>query len=298
MASSGATTTTSTAVAAPSTSSTTVATTTKSATSTPGTTGTKATAKKSKKQVTIPIPPAVLWMRDNLLVPIGAVIQHQASWVERNLWSPTEHFVRTEASHQEYLVKSVYNRQPRHVGHFLFRLIHSLSWIPRYLFELGAHLLNVATTILVQLVDLAFALTFRALSAFPWASSLFFGLVAALPTIPYDFWVHKDDARSAVLSGVLVAAWFLWMSHLYLNKPQRWLGYTRMEFFPWLSVADLLYGPYIPLAVGVWAFVRFRKDLLTLGDLHTIHVEKQPIYFVRTPPGQEEIRMYGKVVDL
>ncbi|ETS78302.1 hypothetical protein PFICI_10364 [Pestalotiopsis fici W106-1] len=271
MASRGATGTTSTAAGgttvAPSTSTT---STTTSTTSTTDATKTKATTKKTKKterEKPVPLPPAVLW-------------------AQKNLWKPTENFVRTEASHQEYLVKSVYNRQPRYVGHFLFRLIHSASWIPRYIFELVCLLLSVTTTFIVQLIDLVFTVGFRGLFAFPWASTLFFGLVVGLPTIPYEFWL-QDDVQNAVLSGVLVAAWFLWMSHLYMNRPERWLGYTRLEFFPWLSGEELLNGPYVMLAIAVAVFVHFRKDLLTL-DTRTIHVEKQPIHFQEPPPVEEE----------
>ncbi|KAI4598299.1 hypothetical protein KJ359_003183 [Pestalotiopsis sp. 9143b] len=227
-----------------------------------------------------------------LAPPPSPVVQ----WTKKNIWNPTSHLIRAEASHQEYIVRSVYQRQPRHVGHFLFKLLESLDWIPRYVFDWACFLLHTATVFAVQVVDLVIAATFRALWAFPWASTLFFGMVAALPSIPYAYWVD-GDVQKAVLFGLLYAAWFLRMSHLYINKPERWLGYTQWQYFPWLNLRDFLWGPYVLLAAAAYIFVHFEKHPVhePLFDF-TYHGVQRPVVITRHPV-QEPIVINDLLLD-
>ncbi|KAI0175121.1 hypothetical protein BJ166DRAFT_493609 [Pestalotiopsis sp. NC0098] len=241
--------------------------------------GSETDGTKGKKRKPLKYKSAKNKVHSKLAPPPNPVVQ----WTKKNIWNPTSHLIRTEASHQEYIVRSVYQRQPRHVGHFLFKLIESLDWIPRYVFDWACFLLHTTTVFAVQVVDLAVASTFRALWAFPWASTLFFALVAALPSIPYAYWVD-GDVQKAVLFGLLYAAWFLRMSHLYIDKPERWLGYTQWQYFPWLNFRDLLWGPYVLLAAAAYVFVHFEKHPVhePLFD-YNYHSVRRPVVTAREP---------------
>ncbi|KAK6083417.1 hypothetical protein SCUP234_03767 [Seiridium cupressi] len=188
---------------------------------------------------------------------------HIKDWLYKQVGEPFEEISRIETATYGYFFKRIYDRQPRYVGHFLFKLISNVDWIPRFFFEWACFLIKAATTSAVQLIDIFFVLAFGGLWEFPWASTLYYAFIVILATIPYSMYTTEDHAYSPILWVSLYAAWFTRMTYVYINRPETWIGYTRNSHFPWLTLGDVATGPYWLLAAAIAVFVHFERNPIT-----------------------------------
>lgn len=179
-------------------------------------------------------------------------------WAGRWFLEPVRDMIRIELAYQGHILKRLRDRQPRHVGHFLFKLINNINWIPRALFDFCCHLAGVVTKFSIQLIDLFLVSLLRGLWGFPWAVTSFFGLVLILFRIVCIMWVAGENMKASAFWTTLYILWLLWMSHVYIDKPETWVGYTRNPYPPFIAKpSDFVFGPYWPLWVAIGVFIHF-----------------------------------------
>ncbi|KAH6644931.1 hypothetical protein BKA67DRAFT_670407 [Truncatella angustata] len=191
--------------------------------------------------------------------PLPTAMGEAWHWIQKSIVGPGTDLGRLELAHQLHVLKRVYDRQPRHFGHFVLKLISTVEWIPRYLFDACCELLKVSTTFVIQLLDLLLSSLFCGLFGFPWASTLFYGLLVTFPRVPYTFW-QTGNFKGAAVCTLLYTTWAAWMIHVYINKPERWLGYARS----WLiTPGEILVGPYLWLFLAAGTMLWFEYQPIT-----------------------------------